>query len=142
MAIRDLWYNNAVIYALDIESFQDGNGDGIGDFAGLTRRLAYLAGLGIWDEATRAAVEGEITEQIDAAVAAAGELPAAKATEVFDNVYGDPPRRLLRQREELLRLIPKAYRDYFPGKDACVNGHFYLHDGGAWSFFKAGLLDE
>jgi hypothetical protein len=44
--------------------------------------------------------------------------------------------------EELLRLIPKAYRDYFPGKDACVNGYFYLHDGRAWSFFKAGLLDE
>ena len=47
MAIRDLWYNNAFLYALDVESFQDGNGDGIGDFAGLTRRLAYLAGLGV-----------------------------------------------------------------------------------------------
>jgi hypothetical protein len=44
--------------------------------------------------------------------------------------------------EELARLIPKAYRDYFPGKDACVNGHFYLDDGNVWSFFKAGLLDE
>ena len=47
MAFRDLWYKNAVVYALDIEAFQDGNGDGIGDFAGLTRRLAYLAGLGV-----------------------------------------------------------------------------------------------
>jgi maltose alpha-D-glucosyltransferase/alpha-amylase len=47
VAIRDLWYNNAVLYALEIESFQDGNGDGVGDFAGLTRRLAYLAGLGV-----------------------------------------------------------------------------------------------
>jgi maltose alpha-D-glucosyltransferase / alpha-amylase len=45
--MQDLWYKNAIIYALDIESFQDGNGDGIGDFAGLTRRLAYLAGLGV-----------------------------------------------------------------------------------------------
>jgi hypothetical protein len=44
--------------------------------------------------------------------------------------------------EELERLVPKAYRDYFPGKDACVNGAFYLHDGTVWSFFKAGLLDE
>ena len=58
---------------------------------------------------------------------------------------------LLRQRpdlvagfddEALARLVPRAYREYFPGKDACVNGHFYLHDGSAWSFFKAGLLDE
>ena len=44
--------------------------------------------------------------------------------------------------EELARLVPRAYREYFPGKDACVNGHFYLHDGSAWSFFKGGLLDE
>ena len=44
--------------------------------------------------------------------------------------------------EELARLVPRAYRDYFPGKDACVNGHFYLHDGSAWSFFKAGLVDD
>ena len=47
MRIHDLWYKNAVIYALDVESFQDGNGDGIGDFEGLTQRLAYLAGLGV-----------------------------------------------------------------------------------------------
>ena len=44
--------------------------------------------------------------------------------------------------EELARLVPKSYRDYFPGKEGCVNGHFYLHDGSAWSFFKGGLLDE
>jgi maltose alpha-D-glucosyltransferase/alpha-amylase len=47
MRFHDLWYKNAVIYALDVESFQDGNGDGIGDFEGLTQRLAYLAGLGV-----------------------------------------------------------------------------------------------
>ena len=44
--------------------------------------------------------------------------------------------------EELARLVPRAYREYFLGKEACVNGHFYLHDGSAWSFFKGGLLDE
>jgi hypothetical protein len=44
--------------------------------------------------------------------------------------------------EELGRLVPRAYREYFPGKEGCVNGHFYLHDGTAWSFFKAGLLDD
>lgn len=45
--IDDLWYKNAVIYCLDVEKYVDGNGDGIGDFVGLTRRLDYLAGLGI-----------------------------------------------------------------------------------------------
>ena len=44
--------------------------------------------------------------------------------------------------EQLARLVPKAYRDYFPGKDNCADGHFYLHDGTAWSFFKGGLLDD
>ena len=51
MSIDDLWYKNAVIYCLDVEKFQDANGDGIGDFEGLSRRLDYLAGLGatcIW----------------------------------------------------------------------------------------------
>ena len=43
---------------------------------------------------------------------------------------------------QLERLVPKAYRDYYPGKAACADGHFYLHDGTAWSFFKGGLLDE
>ena len=43
----DLWYKNAVIYCLDVETYMDGNGDGIGDFIGLTQRMDYLTGLGI-----------------------------------------------------------------------------------------------
>ena len=45
--IHDLWYKNAVIYCLNVETFIDSNGDGVGDFVGLTDKLAYLAGLGI-----------------------------------------------------------------------------------------------
>ncbi|HET9130920.1 MAG TPA: alpha-amylase family glycosyl hydrolase, partial [Terriglobia bacterium] len=45
--INDLWYKNAVIYCLSVASFMDANGDGIGDFQGLMRRLDYLHGLGI-----------------------------------------------------------------------------------------------
>ncbi|MGH7278629.1 MAG: alpha-amylase family protein [Candidatus Rokuibacteriota bacterium] len=47
MAIEDLWYKNAIIYCLDVEKYMDANGDGIGDFDGLSRRLDYLAGLGV-----------------------------------------------------------------------------------------------
>jgi maltose alpha-D-glucosyltransferase/alpha-amylase len=43
----DLWWKNAVFYCLDVETFQDGNGDGCGDFIGLTQRIDYLAGLGV-----------------------------------------------------------------------------------------------
>lgn len=45
------WYKKAIIYELDVETFQDSNEDGVGDFGGLTRRLDYIAGLGatcIW----------------------------------------------------------------------------------------------
>jgi maltose alpha-D-glucosyltransferase/alpha-amylase len=45
--INDLWYKNAIIYCLSVETYMDANGDGIGDFLGLTRRLDYLHGLGI-----------------------------------------------------------------------------------------------
>jgi maltose alpha-D-glucosyltransferase / alpha-amylase len=47
MARRDQWYENAIIYCLDVETYADSDGDGIGDFPGLTGRLDYLAGLGV-----------------------------------------------------------------------------------------------
>ena len=46
-ATSDLWWKTAVIYCLDVETFADANGDGIGDFAGLTERIDYLNGLGV-----------------------------------------------------------------------------------------------
>jgi maltose alpha-D-glucosyltransferase/alpha-amylase len=45
--IEDRWYKNAVIYSLEVETFLDANGDGIGDFEGLIRRLEYLQYLGV-----------------------------------------------------------------------------------------------
>jgi maltose alpha-D-glucosyltransferase/alpha-amylase len=45
--IKDLWYKNAIIYCLSVGTFMDANGDGIGDFQGLMRRLDYLHGLGV-----------------------------------------------------------------------------------------------
>jgi maltose alpha-D-glucosyltransferase/alpha-amylase len=45
--INDLWYKNAVVYCLSVGTYMDANGDGIGDFQGLMRRLDYLHGLGI-----------------------------------------------------------------------------------------------
>jgi alpha-glucosidase len=41
------WWRTAVIYQVYIRSFADGNGDGIGDIAGLRARLPYLKELGI-----------------------------------------------------------------------------------------------
>jgi maltose alpha-D-glucosyltransferase/alpha-amylase len=45
--IDDLWYKNGVFYCLSVGTYMDANGDGVGDFKGLLRRLDYLSGLGI-----------------------------------------------------------------------------------------------
>jgi maltose alpha-D-glucosyltransferase/alpha-amylase len=42
-----MWFKNAIIYSLDVETFMDGNGDGIGDFEGLRQRVAYFEALGV-----------------------------------------------------------------------------------------------
>ncbi len=43
----ELWYKDAIVYQLHVKAFADSNGDGIGDFAGLTERLDYLHELGV-----------------------------------------------------------------------------------------------
>jgi maltose alpha-D-glucosyltransferase/alpha-amylase len=45
--ISDLWYKSAVIYNCDVRTYLDANGDGVGDFRGLQRRLDYIHGLGV-----------------------------------------------------------------------------------------------
>ena len=42
-----LWYKDAIIYELHVRAFYDSNGDGIGDFQGLTQKLDYLQELGV-----------------------------------------------------------------------------------------------
>ncbi len=43
----DLWWKNAVLYCLDVETYMDWNDDGIGDFTGLAQRLDHLVDLGV-----------------------------------------------------------------------------------------------
>ena len=45
--MSSLWYKDAVIYQAHVRAFLDSTSDGVGDFAGLTSKLDYLAGLGI-----------------------------------------------------------------------------------------------
>ncbi|HIK20212.1 MAG TPA: maltose alpha-D-glucosyltransferase [Synechococcus sp. M44_DOE_062] len=42
-----LWYKDAIIYELPVRAFADSDGDGVGDFQGLTEKLDYLQDLGI-----------------------------------------------------------------------------------------------
>lgn len=41
------WYKDAIIYQLRVRSFMDSNGDGVGDFRGLTQQLDHLQDLGV-----------------------------------------------------------------------------------------------
>ena len=43
----DLWYKNAIVYCLDVETFMDADDDGVGDFRGLGDRLDHLEALGV-----------------------------------------------------------------------------------------------
>ena len=43
----DPWWKHAVIYEIYPRSFQDSNGDGVGDLNGITQRLDYLEALGV-----------------------------------------------------------------------------------------------
>lgn len=43
----DLWWKSAVIYCLDVETYLDSDGDGVGDLQGLASRIDYLAQLGV-----------------------------------------------------------------------------------------------
>ncbi len=42
-----LWYKDAIFYQLHVKAFFDSTGDGMGDFAGLTSKLDYIADLGV-----------------------------------------------------------------------------------------------
>ncbi len=46
-AADPLWYKDAIIYELHVRAFSDANGDGMGDFRGLTQKLDYLQDLGV-----------------------------------------------------------------------------------------------
>ena len=47
LPVDPVWYKDAVMYEVHVRAFYDENGDGMGDFAGLTEKLDYLQDLGV-----------------------------------------------------------------------------------------------
>lgn len=47
MRLAHDWFETAVVYAVDVETFSDANGDGVGDFRGLTGQIDYISRSGV-----------------------------------------------------------------------------------------------
>lgn len=113
------WWRGAVVYELDVRSFSDSDGDGIGDVAGLRSRLGYLELLGtdiVWLEPTpivgRRGVDplfGDLTA-FDALTEAAAEfrmrLVADLVREDGPEPRHDLPDRLRLALDPVLRSTP------------------------------------
>lgn len=67
----------------------------------IARVEAYLTNAGCWGDARAAEMERSIERELDDAVAAVSAAPAPDPSQMFDNVYADPPMRVRRQKAEL-----------------------------------------
>ncbi len=68
----------------------------------IERVQKYLAGLGLWDQSREANLTEELRHEIDSALEAAVAAPLPGPRDLFDNIYENPPERVLRQRADLL----------------------------------------
>ncbi len=68
----------------------------------IERVQKYLAGLGLWDQDRESNLTEELRSEIDVALEAAFAAPLPTPRDLFDNIYQDPPDRVLRQRAQLL----------------------------------------
>jgi pyruvate dehydrogenase E1 component alpha subunit/2-oxoisovalerate dehydrogenase E1 component alpha subunit len=74
----------------------------------LVRLQGHLRGAGLLEERGLAALQEELTAEIEAAILDAEQGPPPARATVFDDVYAELPWHLREQREELLRLPPAA----------------------------------
>ncbi len=131
------WWDHAVGYEIYIRSFADGDGDGIGDFAGLTERLDHLAWLGVdvvwitpfypspmadwgYDVADYTAVDDRFgsLDDVDACVARAHELGLKLIIDIVPNHSSDQHAWFQEARQGL----DNPYRDHYIWADPAADG--------------------
>jgi alpha-glucosidase len=130
----DAWWRSAVIYQIYIRSFADGNGDGVGDIAGIRAKLPYVVGLGVdaiwinpWYPSPMADAGYDVSDYRDIEPLF-GTLAEAEA--------------LIREAHEvglrvLLDVVPNHTSDQHPwfraaladGPDSPVRGRYVFRDG-------------
>lgn len=154
---RDGWWVGAVGYEIYVRSFQDSNGDGIGDLPGITSRLDYLAWLGIdalWmtpffpspgfdhgydvsDYLDVDPIHGTL-DDFDDLVEAAHGLGLKVIVDVVPNHTSSQHRWFV----DALEGKDSPYRDYYvwraPGPDGEPPNNWVSHFGGpAWTLDQA-----
>jgi len=80
-------------------------------FDPLPRMAKFLRGRGLLDDETDDAIEAEVDERIDAAIAAAEDVPPPDPDDVFEYVYDRMPAALRDQREELRAFLERHPED-------------------------------
>ncbi len=155
------WWKEAVIYQIYPRSFMDGNGDGIGDLAGITSRLPYLKDLGIdviWLSPIYASPNDDngydikdyraIMEDFgtmadfDALLAAAHRMGLKIVMDLVVNHTSDEHPWFIESR----RSKENPYRDYYiwrPGKDgkepnnweSCFSGPAWQYDAATGEYY-------
>ena len=144
--MTEQWWQRAVVYQVYPKSFQDSDGDGIGDIPGITRRLPYLAKLGIdviWlspvyaspmddngydisDYRAIAPVFGTM-EDFDTMLSTAHSLGIKIVMDLVANHTSDEHRWFLESRSSR----DNPYRDYYYWQDP-VDGHEPSNMGGVF----------
>jgi len=66
----------------------------------VTRVIAYLRGLGAWDDAAQKEMQDGIDAEVDAAIEAAEAFAPPNPEQIFTHVYATPPERLLQQQRD------------------------------------------
>jgi alpha-glucosidase len=153
------WWRDAVIYQIYVRSFADGNGDGVGDLAGVRSRLGYLQQLGVdaiwftpwyaspmadggYDVADYRRIDpafGDL-EQARSLIAEAAELGIRTIVDIVPNHVSDQHAWF----QEALQAEPgSAARDRFwfrpgrgPSGDEAPNGWTSNFGGSTWTRAK------
>ena len=152
------WWRNAVGYEVYIRSFLDTNGDGVGDLAGVSAKLGYLADLGVdavwltpffpspgydhgYDVADYLDVDPQFgtLADIDALIAEAHGL----GLKIFVDVVPNHTSSHHRWFQAAITDVNSPYRDYYLFRPAGADGgppnNWVSHFGGpAWTLDPAG----
>lgn len=138
--MTDAWWETAVVYQIYPRSFQDSDGDGIGDLAGIESRLDHLAWLGVdalWLSPIYPSPLADMGYDVADHCAIAPELGDMDA---FDSLVASAHSRGLKL---LLDLVPshtsiehrwfREHPEYYVWADEPLNNWIAAFGGSAWS---------